>query len=152
MDINYQRIFVYHKIAPEWPRFHIPWISIQWLLFWNDADADDCKKLLKRLTSPFLFSCATRPYERGSEQVWSDVQERSGSQTSGTPNASGTVVAYFGESCKNSRKVWSFVPHPLPPLRDKCPFITYRKYPLIQLTKPWDFFARSPTFLFCYTL
>ena len=93
-------------------------------------------KTLKMLTSPFLFSCATRPYERGSEQVWSDVQERSGSQTSGTPNASGTVVAYFGESCKNSRKVWSFVPHPLPPLRDKCPFITYRKYPLIQLTKP----------------
>ena len=83
------------------------------------------------LTFLSLFSCAPRPYERGSEQVWSDVQERPGSQTSGTPNASGTVVGYSGDSCKKSRQVWSFVTPP-PSVRD-IPFIGNS---LAQLTKP----------------
>ena len=55
------------------------------------------------------FSCAPRPYARRSEQVWSDVQARSGAETPGTPNASGTIFSYKRMCAQKNRQVWSFV-------------------------------------------
>ena len=71
----------------------MPQISdLQWLLLWN-ADVDF--ELWKPPNANFsLSSCTTRPDARRTKQVWSDVQERPGSQTPGTPNASGTVVGF----------------------------------------------------------
>ena len=95
------------------------------------------------LTFLSLFSCAPRPYERGSEQVWSDVQERPGSQTSGTPNASGTVVGYSGDSCKKSRQVWSFV---TPPICER--YTLHRKFPCPTDQTLRLFCVRSPASFF----
>ena len=65
--------------------------------------------LVQEVTKSPSFSCAPRPYARRSEQVWSDVQARSGAETPGTPNASGTIFSYKRMCAQKNRQVWSFV-------------------------------------------